>query len=148
MTTFIRIARAFPWDIVKHQLTDERSHQFGLHLAKIIQSPKNRELNHWVKELYSLCYWLQDIKLKPKSKHLTKTQMDDYFFGWCNDAGSFSALLKRIRSNFKLKEDDSKDLELFNNKVGPFLNELKNKLTSKIEFTLEDMKNLVRKYLL
>lgn len=145
---WVKIAKAFPWDVVKNQLTDERSHQFGLHLAKIVQCPKNREVNHWTNELYALCYWLQDIKLKPKAKYLTKNQMDDYFFGWCNDAGSFSSLLRRIRSNFNIKEDDSKDLELFNNKVYPFLEELKNKLTSKENFTLNDMKNLVKQYLL
>lgn len=137
-----------PWKVVEKKLLDDKCLQFAEHLAKIIQCPEDREVNHWSNELYALCGWINKITIKPNNKRISVKQMDDYYFGSCNDPVSFSSWCRTVRNKFHIKEDNSKDLENFNNKALPFIKELEQELYSKQEFTLEDMKSLIKQYLL
>lgn len=146
---FVRlISMSLPKAVVEKKLMDGRSEQFARHLAKIVLMPRSTRINHWTKELFNLCYWIQDIRMKPDNKRVTRQMMDDFFFGTCNDAVSFKCNLDRIRSEYNLSKQDTYDNEIFSTKITPFLDELENSLCSDSQFTLNDMKVLINKFIL
>ena len=136
-----------PWKVIEKKLLDDKSLRFAEHLAKIILLSKHNAVNHWVNDLYSYCHWMNKITIKPNNKKISIKQMDDYFFGSCNDSVSFNNWCNSIREQFNIEEDNSKDEENFNNKALPFIKELENQLYLKKDFSINDMKSLVNKYL-
>ena len=148
MTNFIRMAMAFEWKIIEKKLTDGRSDEFAEHLVKIVLCPNYRDVSHWIKELYDKCFWIHDIRIKPKNKRLTKKDIDDYYFGTCNDIASFKDKCKKIRKLYTTNIDESNENEIFNNKVMPFIDEVENKLIAKKPFMREDLNESVNNHLL
>lgn len=54
--------------------------KFVEHFHKIYNEPNSQVINHWCNEMQAWYDSVIKIVLKPKSKHLTRTQMRDWFF--------------------------------------------------------------------
>lgn len=59
--------------------------QFVEHFNKIYKEPNSKAVNHWVNEMQGWYNSIVKIVLKSNKKHLTRTQMRDWFFTFGSD---------------------------------------------------------------
>lgn len=59
--------------------------RFIEHFDKIYKEPYCQAVNHWCDEMQGWYNSISDVTLKPKNKHLNRTQMRDWFYTYGSD---------------------------------------------------------------
>lgn len=138
---------------VKRELGSKDALRFAQHCAKLtVCQPNDINIEHWEKELYGFCFGIQQLKIKPNNKWVSKKLIDEYYFNaYCDFEDTYALALRDAWSELNLnstynKRNESNDDKLFNqyrllcNEVSVYL--------SKHELTLDAIKQLVNKYIL
>lgn len=122
--------------------------QFYIHACKIMANPNNASVNHWVEEMFNLCEWMQDIKIKPNNKPIPRSLINE-FLDYGEDLEMISNSLNRAYSNYhnsEKRKDKSND-ELLLNNYRQFCNEVGNNLENKT-LDIGTLSSLVNQYLI
>lgn len=134
---------------IKRNLGDDRSLQFAKHCAKLMVCEyDNIHINHWKKELFSLCSWIMNYTIKPDQRIISKDLIDEYYFGACCDTiNTYDVTLNIAWEELHLygKRNTSKDAELFNY-YRAFCNKV-SKLLAKHTLTIDNISDLADKHI-
>ncbi|MCM1260620.1 MAG: hypothetical protein NC222_06685 [Staphylococcus sp.] len=133
---------------IKNRIAGRESSEFYGHSLKIMANPNNRNVNHWIDELFNFCVWIQRTKLKPNNKSIPR-YLIDYFFEYAEDLEDFSKLLNVEYSNYhnsEKRKDKTNDQLLFNN-YHQFCKEVADNLENKT-LDIGTMSSLVNQYLI
>ncbi len=138
---------------VKRELGSKDALQFAHHCAKLsICRPNDTNIEHWKKELYGFCFGIQQIKIKPNNKWVSKKLIDEYYFNaYCDFEDTYALALNDAWQELRLnntygERNKLNDNRLFNQyrtlcyEVSTYL--------SKHELTQNVINSLVDKYIL
>lgn len=142
------LAMSFNLDVVKNKLSDNRAIKFAEHCGKIIIRSKEREVSHWVNELYGFCSWIMQTRIKPNNKPVSKELIMDNFFGYSDSVDTFVPVLNNAYSLYvgSGNRDSSKDEKIFQN-YRNFCEQVA-ELLSRRELTTIKLEQLVNQYLI
>ena len=138
---------------VKRELGSKDALQFAHHCAKLsICLPNNINIEHWKKELYGFCFGIQQIKIKPNNKWISKKLIDEYYFNaYCDFEDTYALALNDVWQELRLNNTYGERNKLNNNRLFNQYRTLCNEVStdlSKHELTQDVINSLVDKYIL
>ena len=138
---------------VKRELGSKDALQFAHHCAKLsICRPNDINIEHWKKELYGFCFSIQQIKIKPNNKWISKKLIDEYYFGaYCDFEDTYALALNDAWQELRLNNAYGERNKLNDNKLFNQYRLLCNEVSiylSKHELTQNIINSLVDKYIL
>ena len=110
------IAMSYSLKDIKQELRGNNARQFIHHCMKLILCQEtNLNINHWQKELFNFCSWIQQTTIKPSNKWINKHLIDEYFFGTCCDStDTFSCGLDDVWEDmYDIERNKQFDSQLF-----------------------------------
>lgn len=154
MTKFVKIiALSKELSKVKDELGSKDALRFAQHCAKLtVCRPNDVNIEHWKKELYGFCFSIQQLKIKPSDKWVSKKLIDEYYFGaYCDFEDTYAIALRDAWLELKLNSvynnrNEKNDTQLFNN-YRLLCNEVSTYLSKHI-LTQDIINELVDKYIL
>ena len=138
---------------VKRELGSKDALQFAHHCAKLsICRPNDINIEHWKKELYGFCFGIQQIKIKPNNKWISKKLIDEYYFNaYCDFEDTYALALNDAWQELKLNNTYGERNKLNDNRLFNQYRTLCNEVStylSKHELTQNVINSLVDKYIL
>ena len=111
---------------VKRELGSKDALQFAHHCAKLsICRPNDINIEHWKKELYGFCFGIQQIKIKPNNKWISKKLIDEYYFNaYCDFEDTYALALNDAWQELRLNNTYSERNKLNDNRLfNQYINE-------------------------
>ena len=138
---------------VKRELGSKDALQFANHCAKLsICRPNDINIEHWKKELYGFCFGIQQVKIKPNNKWISKKLIDEYYFNaYCDFEDTYALALNDAWQELRLNNTYGERNKLNDNKLFNQYRTLCNEVStylSKHELTQDIINSLVDKYIL
>lgn len=138
---------------VKRELGSKDALQFAYHCAKLsICRPNDINIEHWKKELYGFCFGIQQVKIKPNNKWISKKLIDEYYFNaYCDFEDTYALALNDAWQELRLNNTYGERNKLNDNKLFNQYRVLCNEVSiylSKHELTQNIINSLVNEYIL